>query len=306
MKLQTAIKTLLGATTTLCVLALPSQQALAGTLHQGWNYSIDSFNDGTEGNVIGDKSKFEFYGMAYKQTQDKVYFAINSNLSPQGYNYGSALNGKISYGDLFLNFNNPTSFNKANGNLYGVRFDNTNDTFTTTTTKTVSGKKVTVTNQNSSNVGLYKNVTATSVTTKNSGYSSLNQHTNTVKSYKGSAGYGDMKADTTYFDNTKAAFTNIGTGSFLSAIQQVSDFSGLGLDFANFKAKGTYTFGFSIDKKYLPNGTFVASLFAECGNDGMVLTGELTDVPEPSAMAGLALLGLTVAASRAKRRQATA
>jgi hypothetical protein len=306
MKPQTAIKTVLGTAATLCILALTGQQAFAGTLHQGWNYSIDSFNDGTEGRIIGDKSKFEFYGMAYKQTQDKVYFAINSNLSTQGYSYNNVLNGKISYGDLMLNFKDPTSFNKANGSLYGVRFDTTNDTFTTQTTKKVNGKNVTTTTPDKTSTGLYQNVTATSYTTKNSGYGTINSHTNAVAGYKGKADYGDMAANTSYFDNTKAAPTNIGNGSFLGAIEQISDFSGLGLDFAHFKTKGAYTFGFSIDKKYLPNGTFVASLFAECGNDGMVLMGELTDVPEPSAMAGLALLGLTVAASRAKRRQVLA
>lgn len=290
MKIGTALKTAFGTAATLCILAISGQQAQAGTLHNGWNYSIDSFKDGTEANTIGDKSKFEFYGMAYKQTRDKVYFAINSNLSLDGYQHSNAQNGKISYGDLFLNFANPTNFNQANGKLLGVRFDGTNDTRF---------------NNAAPALGLYGNVKATSVTSKNSGYSSLQQHTNTVKNLKGSASYGDLAADTSYFDSSKAANTSMASGSFLGAIEKIADFSKLGLDFGHFSAKGTYTFGFSIDKKLLPNGSFVASLFAECGNDGVALVGDLKDVPEPSMMAGFATLGL-LAATRLRRRQLSA
>ncbi len=288
------------STVTVGVLAF-DQQAQAGTLHNGWTYSIDSFNDGTEGRIIGEASKFEFYGMAFKQTKDKVFFAFNSNLSLDGYADAGALNKTISYGDLFLNFTNPQSFNQANGSLYGVRFDSTNDTrFTSQRTRTVNGKPRTITETTAPGLGLYQNVTTTSYTTRNRGYSSPDHHTKTVASYKGQASYGDLAANTSYFDNSKAALTNMASGSFLGGIQAIADFKGLGLDFANFNTKGTYTFGFSIDKALLPNGQFVANLFAECGNDGMVLTGELTAVPEPSVMAGLVVLGLTVAASRVK------
>lgn len=304
--LQTILRTAVLSTAALGTVTVGTlafnQQAEAGTLHNGWNYSIDSFNDGTEGRIIGDNSKFEFYGMAFKQTKDKVYFAFNSNLSLDGYADAGALNKKISYGDLFLNFTNPKSFNQANGSLYGVRFDNTNDTrFTSQRTVTTGRRTRTITETKAPELGLYQNVTTTSYTTRNRGYNSPDHHTKTVASYKGKASYGDMAANTSYFDNGKAAQTNMASGSFLGAIHSIADFKGLGLDFANFKAKGTYTFGFSIDKALLPNGQFVANLFAECGNDGMVLTGELTDVPEPSVMAGLAVVGLTVAASRAKK-----
>lgn len=287
MKNRTILKTALS--TTAIFFTLLATQAQAGTLHKGWNYSIDSFKDGTEGNTIGEKSKFEFYGMAFTQTRDKVYFAINSNLSLNGFQDKNAQNGKISYGDLFLNFANPSNFNQANGKLYGVRFDNQNDTRFVTG----SGKNQKTVNPG---LGLYQNVSATSVTSKNSGYSSLQSHTDTVnKQLKGNASYGDLAANTSYFDNSKAALTSMASGSFLGAIEQVADFSKLGLDFGHFQAKGAYTFGFSVDKKYLPNGSFVANLFAECGNDGMVLAGELKDVPEPSIMMGLATIGLLTA-----------
>lgn len=281
MKNRTILKTALSTAT--IFFSLLATQAEAGTLHKGWNYSIDSFQDGTESNTIGEKSKFEFYGMAYTQTRDKVYFAINSNLSLDGFQDKNAQNGKISYTDLFLNFANPNNFDQANGQLYGVRFDSQNDT------RFVTGNP---------SLGLYQNVVATSLTSKNSGYSSLQKHTDTVnEQLKGNASYGDLAANTSYFDSSKAALTSMASGSFLGAIEQVADFSklGLGLDFEHFQAKGTYTFGFSVDKKYLPNGSFVANLFAECGNDGMVLVGELKDVPEPSLMLGLATIGLLTA-----------
>lgn len=299
MKLETAVKATIGAVALL--LAFTTQQVQAGTLYKGWNYSIDSFKDGTEGNLIGAKSQFEFYGMAYKQTKDKVYFAINSNLDQAGYQYKSALNGSIGYGDLFLNFAKPgaqsaqpASFNS--GNLYGIRFDGHNDTqFTKTTTKKVTNY--------APDLGLYGNVKATSLTTKNAGYSSLQQHADTIKRLGGVDSYGDMPVSTSYFgDNTKvAAPTHMASGSFLSGIQMLSSFAGL--DFGKFNATGSHTFGFSVDRAFLnggKNGSFVASLFAECGNDGMVLSGELKDVPEPSMLLGLAAVGL-LAAKRRRR-----
>jgi hypothetical protein len=312
MKLSTAFKTALS--TTALLLTFNAQQAQAGTLYNGWNYSIDSFNDGTEGSLIGAKSKFEFYGMAYKQTKDKVYFAINSNLAQTGYNYQSALNGSIGYGDLLLNFAKPGTqsgvqpTSLTNGNLYGIRFDGNNDTkFTQTTTQIVGSgktqKTIKTTQQVAPSLGLYQNVTATSLTTKNAGYSSLQQHADTIKRLGGVDSYGDMAVSTDYFGAPPkvSAPTHMASGNFLGNIQTLTDFTGLGLDFGKFKATGSQTFGFSIDRSFLnngQNGSFVASLFAECGNDGIVLAGELTDVPEPSMMAGLAVVGLLVAKRR--------
>lgn len=282
-----SIKTFLGTAATLCVFAMTGQNALAGTLHNNWTYSIDSFKDGTEGNVIGNTSKFEFYGMAFQETAERVYFAINSNLSLNGYVQGGATNGKISYGDLFLNFSNTDSFNQANGDFYAIRFDATNDTGVS--------------------LGLYGDVSAKSVTTLNSGYSSTNQHTQTVANLGGSASYGDLTANTSYFNGKQAAPTSVSSGTFLGAISSMmskTDLSNMGLDFGHFGAIGTQTFGFSIDKSLLPQGSFMASLFAECGNDGMVLSGDLKGVPEPSAIVGLVTVAGLVAGSRLRRRNA--
>lgn len=287
-----SFKTLIGTAATLCILAVVGQQAQAGTMYDNWNYSIDSFKDGTEGGTIGKNSQFEFYGMAVKETTDRVYFAVNSNLSTEGYAYGSATNKKISYGDFFLNFNNTSSFNAAQGNLYAVRFDETNDT--------------------GGSLGLYSNVTAKSVTTQNAGYGSLNQHTNTVAYLGGAASYGDLAANTSYFSGDQAASNVISSGTFLGAVSSLAkaDLVDMGLDFGHFGAIGTQTFGFSIDKSLLPSGDFIASLFAECGNDGMALSGNVSEtkgVPEPSAIAGLVTAaGLVIGARRLRRRNAQA
>ena len=88
---------LVGASVVSSLVVGYSQAAWAGTLHNGWNYAIDSFNDGTQGRKLGANSKFEFYGMAVKQTRDKVYFAFNSNLSLEnGYGLRSARNRNVS------------------------------------------------------------------------------------------------------------------------------------------------------------------------------------------------------------------
>jgi hypothetical protein len=283
MKSQT-LKALFGAVIVAGSLALSGQQAQAGTMHNGWNYSIDSFNDGTEGGTIGKNSKFEFYGMAFKQTADKVIFAFNSNLSKDGYNYAHATGGKISYGDMMIDFTGKGNISKANGNLYGVDFVDSND--------------------NTGAQGLYSGVTAKSVTTQNSGYYSTDFHTTVVNNWlHGNASYGEMASNTSYFNGNEGALNTIKTGTYKGGITHISDFSGLGLDFGHFKTEGTQTFGFSIDKSLLPKGNFVASLFAECGNDGMVLTGR---IPEPSALVGLVTVGAIVGGSQLRKRRRTA
>jgi hypothetical protein len=278
MKFQT-LKMLLGAVAIAGTLALTGQQAQAGTMHNGWNYSIDSFNDGTEGSKVGKNSKFEFYGMAFKQTADKVIFAFNSNLAKTGYAFGRAAGGNIGYGDLMLDFTGKGNLKTANGGLQAVHF---------------------ASNDMNRAVGLYDGVTAKSVSTANSGYYSTNYHTSTVNNLKGKASYGDMASNTTYFNGNEAALNVINTGTYKGGVTQISDFTSLGLDFGHFKATGTQTFGFSIDKSLLPKGSFVASLFAECGNDGMVLTGK---IPEPSTLVGLAAVGLMVGASQLRKHR---
>jgi hypothetical protein len=283
MKSQT-LKTLFGAVVVAGALAMTGQQAAqAGTLHNGWNYSIDSFKDGTEGGTIGQNSKFEFYGMAYKQIGNQVVFAINSNLAKTGYNYGSAAGGNIGYGDLMLDFTGQGNLNGANGSLQAVHFAN---------------------NDGNNSMGVYDGVTAKSVTTANSGYGTTNSHTATVSYLGGTASYGEMASNTSYIDGNASALNVIESGTYKGGITALNDLSGLGLDFGHFNATGTQTFGFSIDKSLLKKGSFIASLFAECGNDGLVLTGAI--VPEPSAMIGLTAVGLMAGASQLRKRRRAA
>lgn len=271
------------------------QEAWAGSLHNGWNYAVDSFEDGTQGRTIGQNSAFEFYGMAVKQTRNKVFFAINSNLSQDGKAYSNARNGSVSYGDLFLNFANQSSVSEANGGLHAIRFNEANDS------KDFGIEK-----------GLYSDVTGVGLMTDNLGYADLEDYRNKVNNnYGGNTSFGDLDAQTAYFNhdngstlNTSAyGYTNIESGTLLGGIEEISNLAALGLDFGHFGMTGTETFGFSVDRDLLPDGEFIAHLFAECDNDGIALAGNLADVPEPTSILSLALLGLAGAGCRRMKKK---
>lgn len=278
-----------------CVVAAP-QAAQAGELHNGWTYAIDSFNDGTEGSKIGDNSAFELYGLAYKETADSVIFAFSSNLELDGWQHHRAMGGAVGYGDLMIDFGGG-SFADADGteDLYAVNFTDNDSNLT---------------------AGLYSNVESQSLTTSNLGYRSINSHTNRVDRLGGEADHGDYSADDAYFNTSEAARTHIGSGTYESGITMLDTFDGL--DFGNFNAQGDYTHGFSIDKSGLSMGEFVASFFFECGNDGIVLEGELTGlvataeepdskaVPESSPMAGLLVVGMMAGGAALRKRRMAA
>ncbi|MGA9377709.1 MAG: PEP-CTERM sorting domain-containing protein, partial [Phormidium sp.] len=76
-----------------------------------------------------------------------------------------------------------------------------------------------------------------------------------------------------------------------------------GLNFGNFSAAGTETIGFQLSRSLLGSGSYMANVFVECGNDGVALAGNLTKVPEPSGIVGLALVGLTAAGSMLRKRR---
>ncbi len=266
--------------------------AQAGEIYEGWNYSIDSFMDGTEYSTIGDNSEFEFYGLAFREYEDKVVFAVNSNLAQEGYASSGARGGSIGYGDFFINFGEGSlADGEAAGDLYAVQFAD-NDT--------------------NKAEGLYSDVTTKSLTRFNSGYRKIKDHTNTVNNrLGGEASYGDLDADGDYFNKNAGAKTHIRNGEFEGGITKIDDVSGFDsdLDFGNFGAEGDYTFGFSIDKSKLQVGNFVAHLFAECGNDGVVIDGEIVGnvesaaVPESSPLAGLAVIGMAGGALALRKRK---
>ncbi len=282
----------LAAATLGCVVSTP-QVAQAAELFEGWNYAIDSFNDGTEYSKIGDDSAFEFYGLAYQETADSVIFAFNSNLDLDGWQHGGAEGGAVGYGDMFIRFGDG-NFADAEGtnDLYAVNFSD---------------------NDSNLDTGLYSNVTSQSLTHKNLGYSSIQSHTNRVANLGGSANHGDLAADDAYFNKNAAARTHIQNGTYESGITMLDSFEGL--NFGHFGANGSNTYGFSIDKSQLKMGSFVANFFAECGNDGIAIAGELTGlvetpqdpdtraVPESSPMAGLIVVGMMAGGAAMRKRR---
>ncbi|MEG4118213.1 PEP-CTERM sorting domain-containing protein [Microcoleus sp. N9_B4] len=271
--------------------AIQQQKATAATLSNGWNYAIDSFNDGVTGPQIGG-GEFEFYGIAIKETSDTAFIAINSNLSLAGYADPLAQRGNINYGDLFFNFSSQ-NFNtaNANGSLFGIRFAEGNDSSVATT-------------------GVYSNVTAKNVSQTNSGFSNLNQFNTVVASKGGTPSMGDFSATDPYFEQTGdwTVLNSIATGTKVGEINFLTPatLSVLGLNFAQFNAVGSQTIGFSFNKSSMPSGNYIANFFAECANDAIAIQGSFEAVPEPSTwfgtLVGLSFLGIGAAKLKIKRK----
>lgn len=297
----TLFNTILGtAAATVCLMGVSLPQANAGQLHNGWNYAIDSFKDGADGNIIGTKSDYEFYGMAVKEdTQsNSIFVAINANLPITGTQANAAQDKHIGWGDLIFNFSGQNlQTANASGSLFGIRFAPNSD----------SGV---------GSVGVYDNVKLQSVTKTNSGFANLTDHAKHITKQGGTASMGDLAYNDPYFagqtSGSHTVLNSIKTGNLLGGINLINDFTGLGLDFGNFSTIGKHTFGFSFDKSLMPVGEFVATLFAECANDGMALAGEFTvaavpgdsdvSVPEPGSLIGLMAMGLAFAGSRSRKK----
>ncbi len=273
-----------------------AQQAQAGQLYNNWNYSIDSFTDGSGG------ESFNIKGMAIKQTNDFVYVGITGGTPLGGVAWNGALNNNISYGDLFLNFTGQ-NFQTAQGNneLFGVRFAQNNDTPVA--------------------LGVYKNVQAFSQTTSNSGYGSLRQYYTTNSNQYNVANtqgtdlptaqsvynylYPSNVANNPTTSNTPI-LTEILSGNKIGDVTALTStqLSALGLNFGNFNASGTQTFGFKFNRNLLPDGSFMGHLFLECGNDGVAIAGNLAHVPESSTVGALALFGITLYGMKRRKNNA--
>ncbi len=272
----------------------------------GWTYSIDSFDDGSEAGRRGSNSVYEFYGLAIKETADRVYVGLNSNLGLGGDYTGGAWDNYIHYGDLFFNFTGE-DLADAQGNLFAVKFDAGND----------SGV---------SELGVYGDVVGQNVAKQNSGFQTMNSHRDWANG-GGTASMGDLDHNTTladgdsYFQQGKYSVTNsIASGTFLGGIEQLDGgaLAALGLNFQSVNAavQGTQTFGFSFARDLMVDGEYVAHLFAECINDGLAIAGSLPrieipeppspeDVPEPAITAGLLLIG-GLGLLKSRQREATA
>lgn len=277
---RSGLTALIGGVAALCVIPAMSQEAQAFGLSNDWSYSNDAVGDGSGGNV------FDIRGLAMRVVGDELHVALNSNMAITGTSYSGAADGNIGWGDLFFNFTGK-SFNEAQGSLFGVRFASTNDSPVA--------------------VGVYSNVQATSVTSTNSGYSSLNQYynagfdgTNTM----GSEGLATKTQVLSYFGGSGPINNVIGSGNQIGSITMLSASLLSGLNFGN--NAGSQTFGFSLNRNLLPSGSFLSNIFLECGNDGVAMKSEA--VPEPATMAGaaLGLAGLAGAKRRMRRRKAEA
>ena len=258
-----------------------SLSAQAATLQNGWFYSIDSFDDGVTGGAVGG-GVFEFYGLAIKAEAETLTIALNANLPLSGYAAAEASDGVIHWGDLFFNFSGQDfATAAAAGNLFGVRFNEEND----------SGVDA---------AGVYSNVTPTSVVATNSGFSSFSDYNATVLSQGGTPSFGDLPADTNYFDLSAAPPNAIAAGTKMGELDWAPNLTGL--DFASLGAVVSETIAVSFERSLLPEGSFIAHVLAECANDGIAIaavnpfarpgTGGPADTSVPEPGSALAVVGL--------------
>jgi PEP-CTERM motif len=286
MKFNSTFAILLGAA---AVFSAAPAMAQTAQVNSNWTYQYDAAGDGSGG------SAYDIRGMAMRLVDNKLVIALTAGSSLAGVQHAGVTNGTISYGDLFFNFSGKKfSEAEAAGQLFGIRFAESNDSPVA--------------------LGVYSGVKTMSVTGTNSGYDSLQQYydygwgfnggdTQKVNNTQGTA-LATQAAATNYFGATNSIQTSIASGNFLGGISALtsSQLGGMGLNFGS--NSGSNTFGFSLDRSYLPSGSFLANLFMECGNDGMAF--QASAAPEPTTMAGVALGMAGIAAIKRRRKQAAA
>jgi hypothetical protein len=276
------------AAVTLCFLSCVGQKANAGQLYNGWNYSIDAFKDGSGGAV------YDIKGIAIKESGDKVYVALTGGMPLNGTMQDSV---HIGWGDLFFNFSGQ-NFQTASqtGQLFAVKFADYDGSLST---------------------GVYQKVTAKSVTAEHSGYTSLKAYYN-AGFYKSNTQGTDLATlqqvynyyyptaiaqnpttNNTPILNVIASGTKVGNISLLGA----NELTAAGLDFGHFSAAGSQTIGFAFDKALIGTGSYIASIYLECGNDGVAIKGEIKSTPEPTATAGLVIFTVGFGAVQIRKRQ---
>ena len=281
MKFQT-LSSILGATA-LTIASIAPAQAYS------WTYGIDSFKDGYNSGVVGTNSAFEFYGMAVAEDANSILFALNANLDLAGNASTGAVDRHIGWGDLFLNFTGQNYDPAINsGNMLAIHFAGTNSD---------SGEQAN---------GLYKVNSAQGVASVNSGFNTLQAHKDRVGAANEAVGnvvdYQNYFAMNSTLKNVMLDGDKLGDIAFLDAATIASS----GLDFASKGAVGSKTIAFSFSKANLPgglSGNLIATIFAECNNDGIGLVAKVsptpaptpnpTAVPEPASVLGL----LTIAGS---------
>jgi len=252
-----------------------------------WNYTYDSNNDSIAGNGFGGLqiggTAYEVYGTGYKVDNNSFIFGVSTNLPREGRYTGPYLgnypvqNNSIALGDLLMNFKG-VSLDGANGELLGIRFAPNNDAG-------VGG------------TGLFARVAAISKAGENAGWR-LAPWRDTVQSRGGNPTHGALSVNDPYFGGNPYIPTVIGGGVKLADITLLD---ALGLQQAGFNTGmfgGSHTFGFKLDRSFLPEGSFIASLFYECFNDGTAFFGNIPTVdppkpvPVPPVFLGIAAAGL--------------
>jgi len=262
-----------------------AQMAQAGTFYNGWNYSIDAFDDGSGG------SPYEIKGLAVKETTDSIVFSVTGGADLLGVFTQGPTDGNIGWGDMMIKFSDE-DYNTAadNGDLFGIRFAGTND----------SGV---------GSVGLYQVDETLAVYADNNGYDSLRAYYDA--GFERPNTMGDIATAQDAFDTfgeTTPIGSNIGGGTYLGDITflTVEEAAEEGLDFDYFAATSPETHTFKVDRALLPSADYLISVFLECINDGIALRSNraeanYADVPEPTAVGGLVLTGLLALTGRRRR-----
>ncbi len=256
--------------------------------YKGWDYAKSSIKNGIFYEQIGGSTNpFEFYSLAMKDMGDRMVVAINANLNPNG---GTE---NIAYGDMLFNFTSG-GLKGASGSssLFGVKFNTLNS------------------DSGVAEMGIYSGVTAKSVASQNNGFSNMDQRNAYVDSRSSVANaelnnLGDLQTTDAYFDGMRQGsnviLNSIKTGTKAGDLAMLTgaQLSNMGLSFGHFGETGSQTFGFSFLKPKGFDGKFTSTLFAECVNDGIALVGNTgKSVPEPLALAGLAVVGGALARKR--------
>lgn len=282
---------------TVAAMSVLSPAARAGSL---WTYQADSFTDKS-----GDDS-MEVFGMAYRDDGDTVTFALNGGMALGGsyQNFSQVKDNYINWGDLFINLNPTQSLNQSfqTGEVIGIRFDGTNDSGIDGDVNTYSSTP--------GETGVYMGVTGKSVAGANYGYSSLSSWENSVTGES----YGDASLDKNYFGDSNAKNVISSYNERLGNVNLIADTSSLDLDWTgNIGDEGEHTIAFSFDRSLLgqEQTEWIASAFLECFNDGVGMRGtfaavpdepgDVADVPEPSMLMALGLMGLAGVKSRRQK-----
>ncbi|MBD2188311.1 XDD3 family exosortase-dependent surface protein [Pseudanabaena mucicola] len=279
--------------------SLPAQ---AGTLINGWNYANDDQlydgSGGLSGNAnFGPASRYDFYGMGFKQVGNEIFVGINTS-------YKAGTNGVINnvgYGDLFLDFGYDSGsnfqFQNAQGALLGIRFA-PNDM-----------------NPSSNLNGVYTGVKGKSVAGSNQGYTNLKTYNDKVKADNDNGNANSRFGDLLWTDPYFAAYTPgstsipnvINTGTFannsvrsLTPAQLAAQLFPTTVNLAS-NNKYVYGFAFTLPDQYR-GMSFLATLGFECSND-TISAYVPRPVPVPPAVAGVLVAGALGGWRAAKRKK---